>query len=104
MKKVLSLVMISGLVAFSSCSGGDEKKDEKSDDKKTESSDIKFKDALDDFCACKDLAEVEKEKCHDEWVENFKGIQGSRAEGEELGKAMAKCDPEGTMKILPKLQ
>ena len=98
MKKVLSLLMVAGVVALASC-GGDSDKDEKEKKEK-----LSLEEAAEEFCACKDLEEAEKEECHDEWVKKFKGIDGSREDGEKLGKKMAECDAAGLIKIAPKLK
>ena len=57
--------------------------------------------AAEEFCACKEKEGEEKDKCHDEWIEKYKGATG---DGEKLGKKMAECDPAGMLKIAPKLE
>lgn len=60
--------------------------------------------AAEEFCACKEKEGDEKDKCHDEWVEKYKGSTGSEEDGEKLGKKMVECDPGGALKVIPKLQ
>lgn len=122
MKKVISLALLS--VLFVACAGETEteegkKKEEKGEnaekvksdadaentaDKPQASGQDKFDQLAENFCKCKDQPEEEKQACYDEWLESFKGTQGSYNQGQTLGQKMAKCDPEGTMKMLPKLQ
>jgi hypothetical protein len=56
-----------------------------------------------EFCACAEKKGVDKTKCHDEWVEKYKGVKGSAEEGEKLGEKMVECDFESALSVLSKM-
>lgn len=84
MKKVVLAVAVVATFGLASCGGVDVEK------------------AGEEFCACKDSDD--KEKCLDEWVEEYKDAAGSEEDGEKLAEKMLECDPEGLTYVAPKLE
>jgi hypothetical protein len=85
MKKVILMAAVVAAFGFTSCGGIDVDK------------------AAEEFCACAEKEGEEKEKCHKEWVDTYKGAKGSEEDGKKLGEAMVKCDPEGALSVLSQI-
>ena len=79
-------LVIGGAMSVTSCGGG-----------------IDGEKVAEEFCECADLEGDEKAKCHDDFVEKYKGARGTEEEGEKMGKKMAECDPFGALEVLTRM-
>lgn len=85
-KFLLSAFVVAGTMSLTSCGGG-----------------IDGEKVATEFCECADLEGDEKTKCHDDFVEKYKGARGTEEEGEKMGKKMAECDPFGALDVLTRM-
>ncbi len=85
MKKVVLSLGVVAALAMTSCGG------------------INVQEAADEFCACAEKEGDDKDACHDEWVEKYKGSRGTEEQGKELGTKMAECDPGSALSVLSKM-
>lgn len=85
-KLLFTALIIGGAMTVSSCGGG-----------------IDGEKVAAEFCECADLSGDEKAKCHDDFVEKYRGARGTEEEGEKMGKKMAECDPFGALEVLTRM-
>jgi len=83
---LFATLVLGGTMAVSSCGGG-----------------IDGEKVAAEFCECTDLEGDEKTKCHDEFVEKYKGAKGTEEEGKKMGEKMAECDPFGALEVLTRM-